>query len=305
MTDTVTDPPETTPKRTAKKAAGRQEAQGTAGATLEAERQRRIAARDAGLTALRAAFPPEAIGKLPRSTCQDCSSKDGTRDSCPRHPNRGSCSVCGNYHNTQSTMHIDFVGHADVTDRLLSVDPAWTWEPAMRDASGQPSIASSMDRDGNLWINLTVLGVTRPGVGDGKNAKEKIGDALRNAAMRFGVALDLWAKGDRDWAQAEKTGTDQHADDHPAPAPQADPPWNGPTSQELVDLISQHAISVGQTLESITAKFREPHGLTVDGLLTVPPPVLAGLEGSIAKFIRENPEEAMRTADPNDPAAQA
>jgi hypothetical protein len=26
--------------------------------------------------------------------------------------------------------------------------------------------------------------------------KERIGDALRNAAMRFGAALDLWHKGD-------------------------------------------------------------------------------------------------------------
>ncbi len=53
-----------------------------------------------------------------------------------------------------------------------------------------------MDKAGNLWIKLTVCGVTRPGVGDGKTAKELIGDAIRNAAMRFGVALDLWAKED-------------------------------------------------------------------------------------------------------------
>ncbi|HKN46238.1 MAG TPA: hypothetical protein VJW23_20185, partial [Propionibacteriaceae bacterium] len=38
------------------------------------------------------------------------------------------------------------------------------------------------------------LGVTRIGVGDGQTMKVKIGDAIRNAAMRFGVALDLWAK---------------------------------------------------------------------------------------------------------------
>jgi hypothetical protein len=44
--------------------------------------------------------------------------------------------------------------------------------------------------------------------------KEMIGDALRNAAMRFGAALDLWHKGDL------------HADDEePATpsAPRADP----------------------------------------------------------------------------------
>ena len=96
-------------------------------------------------------------------------------------------------------MHLDFVGHADITDRLLNVDPSWSWEPYAQDGNGMPLL----DNNGNLWIRLTVGGVTRPGVGDGKNAKECIGDALRNAAMRFGVALDLWAKGDRSWAHAE------------------------------------------------------------------------------------------------------
>jgi hypothetical protein len=48
--------------------------------------------------------------------------------------------------------------------------------------------------NGNLWIRLTICGVTRIGVGDGKSLKECIGDAIRNAAMRFGMALDLWAK---------------------------------------------------------------------------------------------------------------
>jgi len=52
------------------------------------------------------------------------------------------------------------------------------------------------DDNRNLWIKLTICGVTRLGVGDGKSPKECIGDAIRNAAMRFGVALDLWAKED-------------------------------------------------------------------------------------------------------------
>ena len=53
-----------------------------------------------------------------------------------------------------------------------------------------------------MWIKLTVCGVTRLGYGDagakkgGDAMKERIGDALRNAAMRFGAALDLWHKGD-------------------------------------------------------------------------------------------------------------
>lgn len=109
-------------------------------------------------TALRRPFPPESIGKLPKGGAM-----------------------------------LDYVGHAAVTDRLLTVDPGWSWEPfALDPATGLPAL----DRSGNLWIRLTVCGVTRIGVGDGKSAKECIGDAIRNAAMRFGVALDLWAKED-------------------------------------------------------------------------------------------------------------
>jgi hypothetical protein len=88
-------------------------------------------------------------------------------------------------------IEVDYVGHAATTDRLLQVDPAWTWEPMAYGPGGEPLIVN-----GGLWIRLTVCGVTRPGFGDGKNAKEVIGDAIRNAAMRFGVALDLWAKED-------------------------------------------------------------------------------------------------------------
>ena len=91
-----------------------------------------------------------------------------------------------------------YVGHAALTDRLLDTDPAWTWEPLGVDDRGLPAI----DECGGLWINLTVCGVTRLGYGDagskkgGDAMKERIGDALRNAAMRFGAALDLWHKGD-------------------------------------------------------------------------------------------------------------
>lgn len=87
---------------------------------------------------------------------------------------------------------LDFVGHAAVTDRLLTVDPEWSWEPVAWDEQGLPLY----DRSGGLWIRLTVLGVTRLGYGDGPDPKQRIGDAIRNAAMRFGVALDLWTKGE-------------------------------------------------------------------------------------------------------------
>ena len=91
---------------------------------------------------------------------------------------------------------LDYVSHAWVTDRLLEVDPEWTWEPVGFDEQGLPAL----DKNGGLWIKLTVCGVTRYGYGEpqGMNANDKIkgaiGNAIRVAAMRFGVALDLWAK---------------------------------------------------------------------------------------------------------------
>ena len=95
-------------------------------------------------------------------------------------------------------VKLAYVGHAALTDRLLDTDPAWTWEPFALDARGLPAL----DDAGGMWIKLTVCGVTRLGYGDagtkkgGDAMKERIGDALRNAAMRFGAALDLWHKGD-------------------------------------------------------------------------------------------------------------
>lgn len=143
------------------------------------------------LEKLRKPFPTESIRKLPKPTKAQTEAvnkdfKCGIR-----------CAECGGWHHPQ-VIHLDYVGHAALTDRLLTVDPLWNWEFAVTDDRGAPVI----DSDGGFWIKLTVCGVTRLGYGDaqgktGGNAmKERIGDALRNAAMRFGCALDLWHKGD-------------------------------------------------------------------------------------------------------------
>ena len=97
---------------------------------------------------------------------------------------------------------LDYVGHAAVTDRLLKVDPLWNWEPLAFTEEGLPLfVLGPNGTPVGLWIKLTVAGVTRlgfgsvlPGAFDAE--KQLIGDALRNAAMRFGVALDLWSKSD-------------------------------------------------------------------------------------------------------------
>lgn len=144
---------------------------------------------------LRADFPPSHIGKMPRVTCKACSDK---RTECTQHK-REKCQVCKAFIST-AHMHLDFVGHAAVTDRLLQVDPDWTWEPAAFADDGGPLIRKE-GGEASLWIRLNVAGVSRYGVGiepENSNELEKklISDAIRNAAMRFGVALDLWAKED-------------------------------------------------------------------------------------------------------------
>lgn len=123
----------------------------------------------------------------------------------PKGKGRGnqneSCNVCGGWHKP-GMFHLDYVGHADVTRILLEHDPLWSWTPMALADDGTPRITQR----GNvleLWILLTVHGRTLPAVGtcqSGKDeaAKELIGDAIRNGAMRFGVALDLWSKADLD-----------------------------------------------------------------------------------------------------------
>lgn len=145
---------------------------------------------------LRAPFPASAIGQLPKPYRADSQ--------------KGNCPECHGYHGLPA-VHLDYVGHAATTDRLLSVDPTWTWEPLALDEHGLPALDSKR----NLWIRLTVCGVTRIGVGDGDSAKECIGDAIRNAAMRFGVALDLWAKED---LHEINTQTDSGGEESPPPA---------------------------------------------------------------------------------------
>lgn len=144
-----------------------------------------------GLELLREKFPANQISQLPKPTRAQTDAvkadfKVGIR-----------CQICGAWHH-KDVVHLSYVGHAALTDRLLDCDPMWAWEPLALGQDGYPVI----DKDGGMWIKLTVCGVTRLGYGDsqgktgGDAMKERIGDALRNAAMRFGAALDLWHKGE-------------------------------------------------------------------------------------------------------------
>lgn len=171
-----------------------------------------------GLELLRKPFEPHQISKLPKPTKAQTDAvkqdyKKGTR-----------CQICNGWHHPD-VIHLDYVGHAALTDRLLEADINWNWEPMTLGEFGQPLL----DQVGGLWIKLTVCGVTRIGYGhpDGKKGgdanKEVIGDALRNAAMRFGAALDLWHKGDlHAIAEGDEKQTDKKADT-PKPKAKAKP----------------------------------------------------------------------------------
>lgn len=131
-------------------------------------------------------FPPDAIGTKPEITCPLCKLRN-----CQAHEIKP-CAECGRTMTT-AHVHVDYVGHAHVRERLNEADPEWTWEPLALTPEGLPRL-----QDGAFWIRLTVGGKTHIGVGDavghhgGRMWKELIGDALRNAAMSFGVALDQW-----------------------------------------------------------------------------------------------------------------
>jgi hypothetical protein len=196
-----------------------------------------------GLALLRLPFPPNQISKLPKPTPKQTDAVKANMALGIR------CKECGQWHH-KDAVHLDYVGHAALTDRLLDCDPLWNWEPLAIGPVGAPVL----DGDGGMWIKLTVCGVTRLGYGhaDGKKGgnatKEVIGDALRNAAMRFGAALDLWHKGDL------------HGDDEEVITPARQAPAKA-APEPLEDIITftakidatVFAISKQQSVEAMTA----------------------------------------------------
>lgn len=113
-------------------------------------------------------------------------------------------------HVDKNGVSLAYVSHAQITKALCEIDPNWTWEPALG-ADGLPAIriqhGEIRRRDkppipidmATMWGRLTLCGVTRWAVGSVEAHKpdldkELVSDFLRNAAMRFGVALGLWMK---------------------------------------------------------------------------------------------------------------
>lgn len=137
-------------------------------------------------------FPKEAISKMPRGGVQ-----------------------------------LDYVGHAATTDRLNTVLGAdgWNWEPMAFDEDGTPKIVVR-GQQATLWGWFYVKDVKRPAVGSAmanktELEKELIGDLIRNGAMRFGVALELWSKDELE-SNIDHTNTKKTADPFPPEEPSRD-----------------------------------------------------------------------------------
>jgi hypothetical protein len=98
-------------------------------------------------------------------------------------------------------INLAYVSHADITRILIEIDPSWSWQPVAWD-NGRPAIHIE-NGTATMWATLTLLGKSLLGVGSVRSDKpdmdkELIGDFLRNASMRFGIALSLWSK--QDWS---------------------------------------------------------------------------------------------------------
>jgi len=215
--------------------------------------QTKVKAEVSGLALLREPFAQNHISKLPKPTKAQTEAvradyKKGVR-----------CKDCGAWHHPE-VVHLDYVGHAAVTDRLLDTDPTWSWEPVAVTDLGLPAF----DQSGGLWIKLTVCGVTRLGYGHaagkpnqdpGAREKEVIGDALRNAGMRFGMALDLWHKG--------QLHTDD-TDETPATKDEEKVDPSAPINKAQFRKIQDLAVEAGVSAEQICKAYK------VDGVVKLP-----------------------------------
>jgi hypothetical protein len=198
-------------------------------------------------------FPPAEVGLRPQVWCPKCRDEKiggklkfcgmpaGEKGSGGVEHVRKKCRDCGQ-NITQAHLHLSYIGHAHITDRLLATDPKWTWRPMGRDIPEE--VMTAAIATGNLAIIQTVISAyppkiievpgpngrvehimwgeviihdengdefAMPGVGDaiGKSwdpnaVKEMLGDLFRNALMRHGAGLDLWKKQDADQAKRER-----------------------------------------------------------------------------------------------------
>jgi hypothetical protein len=169
-------------------------------------------------------------------------------------------------------INLAYVSHADITKILIEVDPAWSWQP-IEWVNGRPAI-NVENGTATMWGTLTLLGKPMLGVGSVRADKqdldkELVGDFLRNAAMRFGIALSLWSK--QDWSdnttitslpavQAKRAEEAKpYVGNHPAkgmPSPKVVREFvqdNEPTPDEVAEIAAQFNATIVENITPIKA----------------------------------------------------
>jgi hypothetical protein len=125
---------------------------------------------------------------------------------------------------------MDFVSHGTVTKRLNERAPGWSSRIVASGVDVTQSPKGGLLYTADVTLELTVAGVTRAELGTnnqpvadrGQALKSAASDALKRAAMRFGVALDLWESLDEQDEDAQYATTPRAGSAGPgreAPAP--------------------------------------------------------------------------------------
>ena len=177
----------------------------------------------------------------------------------------------------RGNIQLDYVGHAEITKILIEIDPLWDWRPLKIDDDGLPAyrVENGM---AHMAGELTLLGHTRLAVGSAPHnkqdlLKELVSDFLRNASMRYGIALSLWSK--EEWSDSpapakpvKKTAAKKTA----APAPAV-------ADDELVDR---------ETLERFFAACRganlDPQEVAAQALVTLDEVTVSDLDALRSTF---------------------
>ena len=179
----------------------------------------------------------------------------------------------------RGNIQLDYVGHAEITKILIEIDPLWDWRPLKIDDDGLPAyrVENGM---AHMAGELTLLGHTRLAVGSAPHnkqdlLKELVSDFIRNAAMRFGVALSLWSK--EEWSDSPAPAKPaKKAAKKATPAPASAP---AVSDDELVDR---------DTLERFFAACRganlDPQEVAAQALVTLDEVTVSDLDALRSTF---------------------
>src|SRR5690242_279048 len=116
---------------------------------------------------LAAPFAEDEIGLRPQIWCKPCRDHPGVK-ACGKEMygevhEAVKCMDCGQKITT-AHLHLSYVGHADVTGRLLEADPLWTWEPMAR--AVDPEVLKAAIATGSPDIVQMVIDAAPPKLED-------------------------------------------------------------------------------------------------------------------------------------------